>query len=166
MAKSEIERTVQPSILDRLTDEDPRSSADPRITYAESLRQFKESVQRDLEWLLNTRRTPRPAGEEFEELRNSLYHFGVPDITSLSRDALESRVRLRSQVEEALALFEPRLANVSISIHEMDGEAHRRELRFTVDATLRLDPTPEQVTFDTVLHFSSGQIDVTRAADA
>lgn len=166
MAKSEIERTVQPSILDRLTDEDPRTSADPRITYAESLRQFKQGVQRDLEWLLNTRRIAVEAGEEFEEVRKSLYHFGVPDITSLSRDALESRARLRSQVEEALELFEPRLANVQITIHEIEGEAHRRELRFTVDATLRLDPTPEQVTFDTVLHFSSGQIDVTRAADA
>jgi type VI secretion system protein ImpF len=166
MAKSEIERTVQPSIIDRLTDEDPRSSADPRITYAESLRSFKESVQRDLEWLLNTRRTPMPVGDEFEELRNSLYHYGVPDITSMSRDAIESRVRLRSQVEEALTLFEPRLSNVRISMHEVEGEATRRELRFTVDATLRLDPTPEQVTFDTVLHFSSGEIDVTRASDA
>lgn len=166
MAKSEIERTVQPSILDRLTDDDPRNSADPRITYAESLRQFKQSVQRDLEWLLNTRRIAVPAGEEFEELRNSLYHYGVPDITSMSRDAMESRVRLRTQVEEALLLFEPRLSNVHISINEVEGESYRRELHFTVDATLRLDPTPEQVTFDTVLHFSSGQIDVTRTDDA
>jgi type VI secretion system protein ImpF len=166
MAKSEIERTVQPSILDRLTDDEPRVGADPRITYAESLRRFKEGVQRDLEWLLNTRRTPMPAGDDFVELRNSLYHFGVPDITSMSRDAIESRVRLRSQVEEALTTFEPRLSNVHISVIEENGESHRRELRFVVEATLRLDPTPEQVTFDTVLHFSSGQIDVARARDA
>ncbi len=96
MAKSEIERTVQPSILDRLTDEDPRSSADPRITYAESLRKFKEGVQRDLEWLLNTRRTPMPAGDEFEELRNSLYHYGVPDITSMSRENVRFGSSLRA----------------------------------------------------------------------
>jgi type VI secretion system protein ImpF len=166
MAKSEIERTVQPSLVDRLTDENPHLSADPPTTYAESLRQFKLSVQRDLEWLLNTRRIAVPAGEEFEELNNSLYHYGVPDITSLNRDAMQSRQRLRSQVEDALRLFEPRLTNVQISIHEVDGESYRRELRFTVDATLRLDPTPEQVTFDTVLHFSSGQIDVTRPSDA
>jgi predicted component of type VI protein secretion system len=35
-----------------------------------------------------------------------------------------------------------------------------------VEATLRLDPTPEQVMFDTVLHFASGQIDVAGAANA
>ena len=43
---------------------------------------------------------------------------------------------------------------------ETEGEAKRRELRFVVEATLRLDPTPEQVMFDTVLQFSSGQYDV------
>lgn len=166
MPKSEIERTVQPSIIDRLTDDEPRLGGDVRITYAESLRQFKSGVQRDLEWLLNTRRTPLPAAEEFEEVRNSLYHFGVPDITSMSRDSDDARVRLRSQLDEALALFEPRLTNVRITMVEQEGESHRRELRFIVEATLRLDPTPEQVMFDTVMHFSSGQIDVSRAADA
>lgn len=166
MAKREIERTVQPSLLDRLTDTDPRGPADPRISYPESLAAFKLGVQRDLEWLLNTRRTPTPAAAEFEQVQQSLYHFGVPDITSMSRDSAESRQRLLSQVEEALALFEPRLSNVQISLVELDGEAHRRELRFLVEATLRLDPTPEQVVFDTVLHFSSGQIDVKGNADA
>ena len=166
MSKREIERTVQPSVLDRLTDGDPRASADPRTTYAESLRQFKASVQRDLEWLLNTRRTPTPAPEEFEELSNSLYNYGVPDITSLSRDSIDSRSWLRKQLEDALTIFEPRLANVSIDIVEVEGETHRRELRFVVEATLRMDPTPEQVVFDTVLHFTTGQIEVAGKGDA
>jgi len=37
MSKREIERTVQPSVLDRLTDDDPRTKTDRRITYADSL---------------------------------------------------------------------------------------------------------------------------------
>jgi type VI secretion system protein ImpF len=160
MAKREIERTVQPSVLDRLTDEDPRASADARITYAESLRMFKRAVQRDLEWLLNTRRIVEAATEDFDEVRQSVYNYGMPDITSLSRDSAQSRKQLLRQVEETLAIFEPRLSNVRVAMVEVEGEAFRRELRFVVEATLRLDPTPEQVMFDTVLHFSSGQIDV------
>jgi type VI secretion system protein ImpF len=166
MAKREIERTVQPSVLDRLTDLEPRIAADPRTTYADSLRQFKTTVQRDLEWLLNTRRNPDAAGEEYPELEHSLYNYGVPDITSLSSDSAGDREQLLLQVEEALTLFEPRLENVKISMIELKGESKRRELRFIVEATLRLDPTPEQVMFDTVLHFSTGQIDVKGAADA
>ena len=160
MAKREIERTVQPSVLDRLTDEEPRSSADSRTTYAESLRVFKRAVQRDLEWLLNTRRSIEPADEDYDEVRRSVYNYGIPDITSMSRDSMASRKQLLRYVEETLAIFEPRLTNVRVSMVEVEGEALRRELRFVVEATLRLDPTPEQVMFDTVLHFSSGQIDV------
>jgi type VI secretion system protein ImpF len=117
--------------------------------------------------LLNTRRTPTPASDDdYEELANSLYNYGVPDITSLSRDSMDSRSWLRKQLEDALSAFEPRLANVSIDIVEVDGEAHRRELRFVVDATLRMDPTPEHVVFDTVLHFTTGAIDVAGKSDA
>ena len=166
MAKRELERTVQASVLDRLTDEDPQSTVDPRVSYLESLRAFKAGVQRDLEWLLNTRRTSGVDVEQLEEVRKSLYCFGMPDITSMSADSLDSRTQLLQQVEDALARFEPRLAHVQIAMTEVEGEQRRRELRFIVEATLRLDPTPEQVMFDTVLHFASGQIDVAGAANA
>ena len=167
MAQREIERTVQPSLLDRLTDLDPRTPADPRITFSESVRRFKASLQRDLEWLLNTRRTPEPVPADwFEELPKSLYNYGLPDITSLSRDAMESRSFLVNHVENAIAVFEPRLTDVRISVVEAEGENFRRELRFHIEGTLRMDPTPEQVVFDTVLHFASGEYDVAGVRDA
>jgi type VI secretion system protein ImpF len=167
MAKSEIERTVQPSLLDRLTDADPRRPGDPRISYAESARRFKASIQRDLEWLLNTRRTPDPVPADwFEQLPRSVYYYGIPDITSLSRDSAESRLLLLHDVEQAIALFEPRLTDVRISVIETEGEQFRRELRFHIEATLRMDPTPEQIIFDTVLNFASGAYDVAGVRDA
>jgi predicted component of type VI protein secretion system len=48
----------------------------------------------------------------------------------------------------------------------MEGEDHRRELRFHVEGTLLMDPTPEQVIFDTVLHFASGEYEVGAGASA
>jgi len=81
-------------------------------------------------------------------------------VTSISRDSHESRDRLLRRVEDAIAIFEPRLTNVRIGVVEMEGEQHRRELRFHVEGTLLMDPTPEQVIFDTVLHFASGEYEV------
>lgn len=164
MSKREIERTVQPSLLDRLTDHDPRSTSEGRVGYLESARQYKAGLQRDLEWLLNTRRIPVSIPEELEEVSRSVYNFGLPDVTSISRDSHEARDRLLRRVEDAIALFEPRLANVRIGVVEMEGENHRRELRFHVEGTLLMDPTPEQVIFDTVLHFASGEYEVEGAA--
>lgn len=167
MAKSEIERTVQPSLLDRLTDFDPKGSADTRVTTAESVRRFKASIQRDLEWLLNTRRIAEPISQAwFEHLPRSVYYFGIPDITSLSRDATDSRTVLLRDVEHAIELFEPRLADVHIAVVEAEDEHFRRELRFHIEATLRMDPTPEQVVFDTVLNFASGEYDIAEVRDA
>jgi type VI secretion system protein ImpF len=167
MAKNEIERTVQPSLLDRLTDPDPRSSTDVRVTFAESVRQFKVSIQRDLEWLLNTRRIHEGVPEDwFEQVPRSVYYYGIPDITSLSRDSRESRGILLRDVEAAIATFEPRLTDVHITVVEAEGEHFRRELRFHIEATLRMDPTPEQVVFDTVLNFASGEYDVAGVRDA
>jgi type VI secretion system protein ImpF len=167
MAKNEIERTVQPSLLDRLTDTDPRTPADPRVTFAESVRRFKASIQRDLEWLLNTRRIYEGVPEDwFEQVPRSVYYYGIPDITSLSRDSGESRGILLHDVEAAIATFEPRLGDVRITVVEAEGEHFRRELRFHIEATLRMDPTPEQVVFDTVLNFASGEYDVAGVRDA
>ena len=166
MTKREIERTVQGSLIDRLTDVEPKSNVEGRVGYLESVRQFKAGLQRDLEWLLNTRRIPIPAPEELEEVQESVYHYGLPDLTSISRDSPEARDRLRRRVEDAIATFEPRLANVNIIMLEMEGEQHRRELRFHVEGTLLMDPTPEQVVFDTVLHFASGEYEVEGAGGA
>ena len=54
---------------------------------------------RDLEWLLNTRRIVDPAPDACTEVQNSVYHFGLPDITSLSAESEAARLKLVRQVE-------------------------------------------------------------------
>jgi type VI secretion system protein ImpF len=159
MAKTELDRAVQQSLLDRLIDDDPYSSVASPLTHAESVRRLKASVRRDLEWLLNTRRITDPERESFEELRRSLYYYGLPDITSMSRDSVTARNWLLRQVEATIATFEPRLAGVRASMVESE-DGSKRELHFLIEATLRMDPNPEQVVFDTVLELASGTYQV------
>jgi type VI secretion system protein ImpF len=102
----------------------------------------------------------------FEQVPRSVHYYGIPDITSLARDSADSRLTLLHDVEQAIALFEPRLTDVHISVIEADGEQFRRELRFHIEATLRMDPTPEQIVFDTVLNFASGEYDIAGVRDA
>jgi type VI secretion system protein ImpF len=160
-----VERSVQQSLLDRLIDLDPKTSAEAPSTWAGSVRQLKASLRHDLEWLLNTRRIPTPAPESFQELSRSLYHFGFPDITSLGRDSKDVRVKLLRQMEETITAFEPRLANVRVSLAEVEDDG-KRELRFLIEGLLRMEPNPEQVVFDTVLEISSGEYHVKGAGGA
>lgn len=159
MARSELERTVQQSLLDRLTDFEPGERGDPPMTWAQSVRQLKTSLRRDLEWLLNTRRIFVDPPESCEELRRSLYHYGLPDISSVSRDSAAERARLVRHVEETIATFEPRLMNIRARIAP-DNTDPRRRLHFIIEAMLRMDPNPEPVVFDTVLDVASGEYQV------
>lgn len=168
MARTEVERTAQQSVLDRLMDADPRTPADPPMTWMQSVRQLKASVRRDLEWLLNTRRVKDAPPAGTEELRTSVYRYGLPDISSLSRDSMQDRIALLADVEHTIAVFEPRLADVRVSLVEQEvaSEKFRRELRFLIEGLLRMDPSPERVVFDTVLEFTSGEYEVKGADGA
>lgn len=151
------ERLARRSVLDRLIQ---TGEPEPR-TAAESVRALKASVLRDIEWLLNTRRIADPAPAEFVELQESVYHYGLPDITSVSADSLARRRELLRQVEDCIARFEPRLDAVRVT--ETGGDENSRHIRFHVEAVLRLDPDPEPIWFDAVLDPTSSRFDVPKA---
>jgi type VI secretion system protein ImpF len=89
----------------------------------------------------------------------------LPDITSASAESTDARNWLRRQVEETITLFEPRLSGVRVTVASV-GDPGRREVRFVVEALLRMEPSPEQIVFDTVLEVSSATFEVKGAADA
>jgi type VI secretion system protein ImpF len=149
----EEERPVQQSVLDRLISDDTDGSA---ITRSQSVRELKAAVRRDLEWLLNSRAIADPPAESLPELRASAYTYGLSDITSLSADDPKARARLRHMIEDAIRIFEPRLAGVQVT-EAATATRDLRQLRFSIQALLKMDPTPERVSFDTVLEVTTGQ---------
>src|ERR1039457_769857 len=114
MARWEPEQTVTQSVLDRLIDRDPASSSEAAPTRAQSVRQLKASLRRDLEWLLNTRRTPEAVGSEVQELERSLFNYGLPDLTTLNWESTHARSYLARMIEALLPTFEPRLKRVRV----------------------------------------------------
>jgi type VI secretion system protein ImpF len=165
MAPQEVERTAQWSVLDRLIDTEPDAATEPPRTWAQSVRDQRRAVRRDFEWLLNTRRMITPAPEAFTELARSLYNFGLPDVTSLGANSTDAQNWLRRRVEEAISLFEPRLANVRATTVPVDTGSGR-EVRLVIEAVLRVEPDPEHVVFDTVFEVASATFAVSGGADA
>lgn len=163
MARTRGEGPVTVSILDRLLDDDPKRSEEAMPTRAQSLRTLKAGLRRDLEWLLNTRQpVDIPTGIE---LQKSVYVYGLPDISSLGLASLTDRERLTRSIEVAVSRFEPRLANVRVTLTSVAGEKVP-QLRFAIEGMLRIDPSPEHVTFDTLLELSSKEYIVQGEAGA
>jgi len=150
---------VRLSVLDRLLDDSPREPGARPVTWDASPEAFKRAFLRDLEWLLNTRRVAEPAPERYPELEHSLYHFGIPDVTSLSAESPDAHQRLARDIEECLRTFEPRLSSPRVSIAPM-GENGGRSVRFVIDAILRMDPLSERIVVDTLLETSTGAFKV------
>jgi type VI secretion system protein ImpF len=159
MARWEPEQTVTQSVLERLIDRDPESGAEAPPTRAQSVRLLRASVRRDLEWLLNTRRTPEAADEEFPEAAKSFYNYGLPDLNALNWQSSRDRTRLARAVQESLHIFEPRLRGIQVvPLEPAAGSPH--VMRFQIEGLLEMDPTPEHISFDTTLQLSSGEYQV------
>ena len=164
MARPRGDGPITLSIIDRLTDLDPKRSEELPLSRSQSLREFKASVCRDLEWLFNSRQ-PIEAPDTGKQVRNSVFAYGLPDISSMSVSNMRDRKRLSQALEEAVRIFEPRILNARVTLASTeDGKVQR--LRFIIEGLLRVDPSPEPVSFDTVLDMTSGEYKVPGDAGA
>lgn len=150
---------AQASILDRLLDYDPKVAAEP-VRDRLSVRQIKEAVIRDLEYLLNTRRSILVPLPEYREVHNSLYMYGLQDFTMKNPGSPMVKQKLRQVIERTIARFEPRLKNVNVQI-EVSGK-NARDLRFRITAMLVLEPINEPVIFDTYFDVSRGEYKINK----
>ena len=157
MPRYDNEIKITPSVFDRLIDYEPqKKSGEVPASRQKNLRELKQSVKRDLEWLLNTRQNAEGVPDGLKELKNSLAAYGLPDFTALNPKNMHHQIELRKKLEDAIGIFEPRLTNVTVRLEPTVHEGERA-LRFRIDAHLRVEPTPEPVTFDTVLQLLSGE---------
>ena len=154
----ENEIRITPSIVDRLLDFEPRVSSEAPKSRSQGLRELKQSVRRDLEWLLNTRHSAEKVPDGLEEVNKSIAVYGLPDFTGLSSKNIDDRKSLIRNIETALKTFEPRFMNLKVALVESDEQ--ERGVKFQIQAILRIEPTPEPVVFDTVLQVGSGEFKV------
>jgi type VI secretion system protein ImpF len=159
MAKSlrtQPNSAVTLSVLDRLTDNDPRTpTVEVPMTRAESVRALRNGVRRDLEWLLNTCRIPDDPGSSLVETENSLYNYGLPDFSAYSIASPKDQTKLVRVLQAAVKVFEPRLANVRVVPLEVSPKG-LRTVRIRIEGLLLMDPAPEHISFDTTLQLTTG----------
>ena len=144
------------SVLDRLLDDEPEISTEPSRNRAQLLRDLKQSVRRDLEDLLNTRRRHLDLPPGLAELDHSPLAYGIPDFSGTGPNTAKERDAFCRQSEGVIRRHEPRLMRVSVEL-AANAEPVDRTLRFKIDALLRADPAPEPVVFDSALEPTTSQ---------
>lgn len=160
---------LQPSLLDRLTDLEPDARHEPRERRVLSQRALRDSVQRDIGWLLNASGldvVQEVAG--FPHVATSVLNYGLPGlagrhVAGLTKAALERRIR------DALWIFEPRLVRESVrvtALEDTQGARHEHVLRFEIEADMWSQPYPERLYLRTELDLEAGEVRILDSAAA
>ncbi len=148
--------SIQASILDRLVDHEPDVSHEPARYRRISIDSIKASIVRDLDRLLNTRRQLMPGISEYREICNSQSTYGLKDFTAENPKNPVVRQQLRKDIENAIAIFEPRMDKVSVRF-ELNESKTDANLKFKISGLIVLETESEPVTFDSFLDINRGE---------
>ena len=151
---------LQPSLLDRLSDDYPQTRQESRERQVISLAKLREAVLRDLGWLLNTDSLSSTEDlSDYPEVSNSVLNYGMPSLSghTISGAVLKGLERL---VKESICNFEPRLipntvkVKVVVSPEEMNGNA----MSFSIEGQLWAEPAPLHLVLRTDIDLGNGSV--------
>ena len=168
MSASRAQDRLRPPFWDRLTaDPTAITSADLRV----DARQFIAAVRRDIERLLNTRRTDLLDLAHLPEAAASLLGYGLPDLSIYSGRSSRDRRTICELITDLLRKFEPRLVPASIRVEYVDGGqsvglATASQARFRIRALLHVEPLRQPVTFDTSVDMETSEVKIEDGGDA
>ncbi len=165
MADRTISERLQPSLLDRLTDEDPSRAAESRDRRVIDIRRLREIVQRDLSWLLNSSNAePWIDPDRHPHAARSVLNYGISDLSGVFDTRLRAD-RIRRSLIAAVETFEPRLRPGTLQI-ELQRSARNADvvLAFGIRAEMWAQPVPLELYLRTEIDMTTGSVDIERIA--
>ena len=150
-----------PCLLDRLTDDNPTEQAESHVHRA-SVKQYREAVLRDLNWLLNTASHPSEDElEGFDNVLKSVINYGIRNFGG-QNGALRKAKDLERQIHEAILIFEPRILPDTLKVSLVAPKESRSEhdhciLGLEIHGDLWLEPLPEHLYIKTSIDLETGE---------
>lgn len=163
MADPLLQERLQPALLDRLTDEEPLKTQEPREQRVVSKSRLRQAVLRDLVWLLNANRLER-AGEfrSTPLARRSVINFGLPAFSGRAASALEP-VELERAIAAAVRDFEPRILPSTLEVKAIiSDDQHQRHniIGVEIHGQLWSQPVPLEMLIRTEIDLETGEVDI------
>ena len=165
MAELASRERLQPSLLDRLTDDAPERRRETLDQQTLSMQQLRRAVLRDLAWLLNT--TNLVATDDLDGAplaAKSTINFGIPSFAGLIGTARKLG-SLETGIADAIRAFEPRIRADSLKVRlrpPQDGEPSTA-ITFEIQGELWAQPVPQQLFLETMIEIETRMAVVTDA---
>jgi type VI secretion system protein ImpF len=159
---------LQPSLLDRLTDEAPQERAESRDRRVLSPSRLRDSVLRDLGWLFNTTNLESLKDlSGMPEVARSVLNFGLPDLAGHTSSSVDP-ARLESLLRQAIWDFEPRLipSSVEVRLTVNPDEMNHNSMSFVIEARLWAQPMPLRLYLRTEIDLEDGEVRIAEMREA
>lgn len=162
MAELTNQERLQPSLLDRLTDDSPDKSVESREQRVLSLRQLRQSVLRDLSWLLNTSSFDTMVDlTDCPFVARSVINYGTPLSSGMSVSSMDV-VKIERRIKQAVIDFEPRIITDSlvVKLAADEGKMSQQAVSFTIEGELWAQPLPTHLFIRSSFDLETGEVTV------
>ncbi|MDK2126557.1 type VI secretion system baseplate subunit TssE [Parachitinimonas caeni] len=156
---------LQPTLLDRLTDEEPDKVEEAPESRTVAKSQYRKAVLRDLGWLLNaTQLVSQRDLVGLDEVAHSVVNYGLPPLSGRNLSQLDPRSLERS-IRDSILCFEPRILAESlvVTMLEYDVLSSHNLIGFEIRGVLWAQPYPIELLLKTQLDLERGEFRVVDA---
>lgn len=163
MADLSVRERLQPSLLDRLTDDEAGAAQEARDKRVLTMRGLRRAVLRDLGFLFNA--TGLSALQDLDDYplaAQSVINFGFPDLSGKTASGLDMD-QVARRLRQAIWDFEPRILrdSVQVLVHADGADVETpNQIVFEVHGQLWGQPLPERLYLKTELDLELGEIRV------
>jgi type VI secretion system protein ImpF len=154
---------LQPALLDRLTDDDPRSTVEATESRVINRQRLREMVLRDLAWLFNA--TQPGQSIDFSKAvhaRNSVLNYGLPPLSGQTASTIDAQ-SLQARVRQAIIDHEPRILPGTLRVEAVVTEEqmdHHNQIGFRISGQLWAQPYPMELMLHTDIDIETGRVAV------
>jgi type VI secretion system protein ImpF len=160
VAELTAKERLQPSLLDRLTDDEPDNPQESREKRVLSPLRLRDSVRRDLSWLFNSVHLSTVQElEDYPHVQRSTLNYGFPDLAGRTVSTVDTAMMERT-MRRVIWDFEPRLLRNSVKVKlvaDPDKMGHNA-MSFTIEADLWSQPVPMRLYLKTELDLEDGTV--------
>ncbi len=164
MAELGQKERLQPSLLDRLRDDEPGKAQESRDKRILSVSKLRESLKRDLAWLMNAGNLSDVQDlSEYPLVEASVLNYGMPDLTGITASGADVTA-IERRLRQAIQTYEPRIVKNSLRVNAVTGdEMTPNAIVFEIKCDMWSEPVPERLYLKTEIDLESGGV---RIADS
>ena len=168
MSAVDMRNRLQPSLLDRLTDDQPGERVEAEERRVMSRTQLRQAVLRDLGALFNAVQPLGAEGDAYPQVPESVLNFGLPPLSGQLASTLDISV-LEGFIRQAIERFEPRILPETLQVRALEAgsvlDTHN-VIEFEIRGHLWSQPVPLEILLRTQLDLEAGQVEVRDMAAA